>query len=344
MDGAQREQIELFRDELVLCGVRAGERVAVLSEGDALRDYAGSFVAAARDLGAVALDLNLRSANAMSAEQRIAHLGESALTGDDAAMSELKDAGLVVDLMLLLFSKEQIEIQEAGTRMILTVEPFEILKRLFPTADIRERVEAAERRLATASTLRFTNGAGTDVTYQLGDRPILTEYGYTDQAGRWDHWPSGFLATVAVPGGVSGRVVMDRGDILLPQMQQLADPIEFTIADGRVTQIRGGAEAKALRTYIENYDDPRAYDISHIGWGLNEDAKWSVDVAGIGMDSRAHYGNVLFSLGPDNEFGGTNDTPCHLDLPMKRCTLTLDDEVIVREGDIVIPELQARGR
>lgn len=342
MDTLRREQIELFRDELVLCGVSAGERVAVLTEGAALRDYAESFVAAARDLGAVVEDMNLKSAEAMSAEQRIAHLGQSALSGDGAAMSSLRDAGLVVDLMLLLFSKEQIEIQEAGTRMLLAVEPFEVLKRLFPTQEIRERVEAGERRLAAASMLRFTNEAGTDVTYTLGERPILTEYGFTDEAGRWDHWPSGFLATVALPGGVGGRVVMDRGDILLPQMKQLGEPIEFRIDQGRVTEIRGGAEATALRRYIERYEDPRAYDVSHIGWGLNERAEWTVDVAGIGMDSRAHYGNVLFSLGPDNEFGGDNDTPCHLDLPMKGCTLYLDDEEIVRRGNIVVPELQPR--
>lgn len=340
-DSERREQIELFRDELALCGVGAGERVAVLTEGDQLRDYAGAFVLAATELGADVEDVNLRTPHALSAEQRLAQLGHSALTGDRAALATLQDAGLVVDLMLLLFSKEQLEIQAAGTRMLLVVEPFEILKRLFPTAALRERVEAAEVRLARARELRFTNGAGTDVAYTLGDRPILTEYGFTDTPGRWDHWPSGFLATVAVPGGVEGRVVMQRGDILLPQMQSLADPIEFVIEGGRVAAIRGGQEAEALRAFIERYRDPRAYDVSHIGWGLNDRARWTVDVPGIGMDSRAHYGNVLFSLGPDIEFGGSNDTPCHLDLPMRDCTLYLDDEPIVRDGDLVPEELRA---
>ena len=36
---------------------------------------------------------------------------------------------------------------------------------------------------------------------------------------------------------------------------------------------------------------------------------------GIGMDGRAYDGVVLFSLGPNLEFGGTNDTKCHMDLP-----------------------------
>ena len=59
------------------------------------------------------------------------------------------------------------------------------------------------------------------------------------------------------------------------------------------------------------------------------------------MDGRAHYGNVLFSLGPDTEFGGDNDTSCHLDLPMQNCNLWLDDELIVEAGEVVPPELRA---
>ena len=62
---------------------------------------------------------------------------------------------------------------------------------------------------------------------------------------------------------------------------------------------------------------------------------------GIGMDGRAHYGNVLFSLGPDTEFGGDNDTPCHLDLPMQNCNLWLDDELIVEGGEVVPAEMRA---
>ena len=93
--------------------------------------------------------------------------------------------------------------------------------------------------------------------------------------------------------------------------------------------------------FIRGYDDPRAYAVSHIGWGLNAACEWSVDLPGIGMDGRACFGNVLFSLGPDTEFGGENDTPCHLDLPMRNCTLTLDDEVIVDHGDVLPSDMRS---
>ena len=48
----------------------------------------------------------------------------------------------------------------------------------------------------------------------------------------------------------------------------------------------------------------------------------------------------MFSTGPNSELGGTNDTACHLDIPMRNCSLFLDDEPIVIDGDIVVKELQ----
>jgi len=346
MSASPQKMQQVFADVLALCGAKPGQKVAVLSEGDLMQDYSEAFLRASEALGAETLRVNVAAGEVAGAQARIANLSASPLASDRAAMLNLKSADLVIDLMLLLFSREQIEIQAAGTRMLLVVEPFEILQRLMPSANLRARVEAAERRLAAAKHLRFRNDAGTDVRYELkelkGPPPacILTEYGYTDTPGRWDHWPSGFLASTGTATGVEGRVVMNSGDIVLPWKEHLRAPISFSIRDGRVTAIDGGDDARRLRDYMDGFNDPRAYCVSHIGWGLNEHARWIADVPGIAMESRAHYGNVLFSLGPDSEFGGDNDTPCHLDLPMKNCSLWLDDEIIVDHGRIVPDDMR----
>ena len=93
------------------------------------------------------------------------------------------------------FSKEQDEIQAEGPRMILVAEAFDNLKRLFPTKEQRTRTEASAARLANAGTFRFTNTAGTDVSYELGAYPIVVEYGYVDRPKRWDHWGGTMVAT-----------------------------------------------------------------------------------------------------------------------------------------------------
>jgi 2,5-dihydroxypyridine 5,6-dioxygenase len=140
---------------------------------------------------------------------------------------------------------------------------------------------------------------------------------------------------------------MDRGDIIYPFKTYVRDPVEFTIREGRIVDVRGGFDAMVVRDYMQSFDDPDAYGISHIGWGLNQHAQWAahvLGVPGIGMDGRAFYGNVLFSTGPNTELGGTNATRCHLDLPMKGCTLELDDELILRDGEVIPADLRAPGR
>ncbi len=330
--------VNLFRRELELCKVRDGETIAVLSEAERSIEYASAFMIAARDLGVDAFNVNLPGRGNGGAMGVAGDVGQNALAGNQPAIEALKSADLVVDLIFLLFSKEQLEIQDQGTRVLLVVEPFEVLARLFPTQSLRDRVEAGEELLAKASNLRFTNAAGTDVSYDIGEFPILTEYGFTDIPGRWDHWPGGFLATQANETGVDGQVVMDRGDILFPFNKYVQEPIEFTIRGGKIVDIRGGFDAVLIKEYMNSFNDPRAFSISHIGWGLNELARWDYLATGaetVGMDARAFYGNVLFSTGPNVELGGANDTACHLDLPMKGCDLYLDDAIIVRNGDIV---------
>jgi 2,5-dihydroxypyridine 5,6-dioxygenase len=126
--------------------------------------------------------------------------------------------------------------------------------------------------------------------------------------------------------------------------------VTLRITDGKVTAIEGdGLDAALLRGYIESYHDDRAYEVSHIGWGLNEKAKWhhlaatrDAD-AEIGVNGLAFYGNVLFSLGPNTELGGKNDTACHLDMPLRNCNLFLDGEPIVERGRIVPLEMRAAG-
>ncbi len=209
---SMEEMVQVFSDELVLCKVGPGEKVAVLSEGNNLQDYAEAFVRAAEGLGADVSNVHVAAdATGGGAEARIKKVGINPLGEDKVAMATLKEADIVVDLMLLLFSKEQLELQAGETRILLAVEPFDILKRLFPDEDIRRRVEIGEQRVQAAKTLRFTNKAGTDVIYELksgdnGLKRVVTEYGYTATPGRWDHWPSGFLACIGTAAGVEGRL------------------------------------------------------------------------------------------------------------------------------------------
>jgi 2,5-dihydroxypyridine 5,6-dioxygenase len=52
------------------------------------------------------------------------------------------------------------------------------------------------------------------------------------------------------------------------------------------------------------------------------------------MDARAYEGNFLCSLGPNNEAGGSRTTACHIDIPMRNCTVRLDGVDVVTRGKV----------
>ncbi len=348
---ASADMVALFRAELELCKVGPDQVLAVLSEGTMRADYAQAFLVAAQELGATAFQINLPSAPAFRTDRLTGNVGKTGLAGNRPVIDALKEVDILIDLVGLLFSPEQNELTAAGVRVLLVVEPINVLKQMFPDQTLRRRVEFGGNLLANAKELRFTSPHGTNIRYGLSQYPVITEYGYTDQPGRWDHWPSGFLFTQGNDEDIEGTVVLMPGDIIAAFRRYVQSPIKLTVKCGKVTNIEGdGLDAPLMRSYIESYADDRAYAISHIGWGLNERANWHHTASSreldseIGMNGLAFYGNVLFSLGPNTELGGTNDTACHLDMPMRNCSLFLDDKTIVENGRIAVDEMRVPGR
>lgn len=345
--GIDAEMLALFRRELELCKVGPGEVVAVLSAGHEWPDYAQAFMVAAQGLGATAFQLNVPRTVPKAAGVQ----GRHPLTGNQPAIDALKRASLVIDLMGLLFSREQAEIQAGGARVLRVMEPMHVLKQMFPDEDLRRRVELAKALLEGAREMHITSAGGTDVRYTLGQYPVISEYGYTDEPGRWDHFPSGFAFTQARDGGVEGTVVLMPGDIMAAFKRYVQQPVRLAIRDGYVKSIEGeGMDAELMRSYMESFADPRAYAVSHIGWGLNERARWHQIAATTQLSSEhvmnalSFYGNVLFSTGPNTELGGDNDTACHMDLPMRGCSLVLDGTPILEAGRVVHPGMRVAGR
>ena len=77
---------KLFREELKLCGVGQGQRIAVLSEGSTLREYAEASLSAASALGAEVVDVHLKSDDEKDPNERLANIGRNSLGGNAPAM------------------------------------------------------------------------------------------------------------------------------------------------------------------------------------------------------------------------------------------------------------------
>ncbi|ALO39379.1 MULTISPECIES: M29 family metallopeptidase [Alcaligenes] len=334
--------IEAWQEVLRLSKLQAGQTVTLLTSSTTNQQTMQCAQIAAQSMGAVVNRLDLLPVNAEKALSRdpLAYLGTTPLTGNEAAIAALKASDLVLDLMTLLFSPEQIDILKSGTKILLAVEPPEILVRTVPTEADRARVTAAAGLIKAAKEMSITSPAGTNLRCPLGEFPAIREYGFVDEPGRWDHWPSGFVLTWPNELGTNGTIVIDKGDILLPQKKYSSEQIILTVENGYATKIEGGIEAQLLDEYMKSFNDPEGYAISHIGWGLQPRCHWSTlglysRENTIGMDARAFEGNFLFSLGPNNEAGGNRTTACHIDIPLRNCTVSLDGRAVVRDGKVL---------
>jgi 2,5-dihydroxypyridine 5,6-dioxygenase len=334
--------VPMWKQALGLSRLTEGENVIVLTAQNSNSLYINAATHAAMELGANAFRIDIppaRNEKSMSSDPT-AYIGTTALAGNRPAVEAMKQADLVIDLMFLLWSPEQHEILSSGTRILLAVEPPEVLARMIPSLDDKRRVSAAENRLKGARSMRVTSDAGTNLEVEFGEYSVMAEYGISDVPGRWDHWPSGFVFTWPNERSANGTVVLMPGDIILPFNSYVMTPITLTIRDGYIRDISGNFDADYLREYIGSFEDPEGYAVSHVGWGLQPRAKWTAlqlydKGQTIGMDGRAFSGNFMFSTGPNSEGGGTRVTPCHLDIPMRNCSVTVDDEPMVIRGKVV---------
>ena len=272
--------LQTWREVLALSKLKKGESVTILSSSDTNKQNLEAARNAALDLGGILTVLDLPPANGDIALSRdkTAFIGKTPLDGNKAAMAALKQSDLVIDLMLLLFSPEQAEILGGGTRMLLAVEPPEVLTRLKPTLEDKRRVNAAAAILGTAKTMKITSKAGTNLDCDLGEYPVLKEYGFADEPGRWDHWPSGFLCTWPNEKTARGTIVIDRGDILLPFKSYVQAPIVLTIENGYINKIDGGLRCGLLE--ILHGLVPRSRGVCDLAHGMGLAAARSVDRVG----------------------------------------------------------------
>ncbi|NUS16820.1 MAG: hypothetical protein HOY69_36405 [Streptomyces sp.] len=329
---------ELFVEQFRLCKVEADQQVAVIAELGQKAEYVEAAVAAARDLGASALVLT-----ASSLSNPMLPPYEPDGREVPALLAAAAECDMVVDVTVggLIHSDVRTRITGNGKRMLFVAEPADVLERLMGGQDLRAAVEAGGDRLRAGSTLHVTSAAGTDLTADIsgGDLPITHQWGYVDEAGRWDHWPSGFVACFPHDRTAEGTIVLQPGDALIPWQRYVRDEVAITVEKGFISRVEGsGADAHLLRDYFEAWDDDEVYAVSHMGWGLLPAARWSAfDVYDprslYGQELRSTAGNFMWSTGP-NRFAD-RETPAHLDIPMRGCTVRIDGEAVVADGRLV---------
>jgi 2,5-dihydroxypyridine 5,6-dioxygenase len=334
--------IDCFAEVFGRCGVRPGDPVAILSETQSREVNVQLAELALQKLDARPFHVVVPSPR-LSAPAPVRSTGASdALQRIGPVVTALANSTMVVDLTVegLLHAVELPDILKGGARVLMiSNEHPEILERCLPDPALEGQVKDAMRLLKGAKRMTVTSPAGTDLAISLEGARVGGVWGYTAKPGTVAHWPGGLCLAFPAAKCVNGTLVMAPGDVNLTFKRYLQDRIVLRVVDDYVREIEGeGVDAELLREYFAAWGDADAYAVSHVGWGMNPGARWDAmtfyDKRDFnGTELRAFAGNFLYSTGA-NEVAGRH-TLGHFDLPLRKCTVTVDDRVVVDEGRLV---------
>ena len=331
--------IDAFAQAFALCGVKAGDTAAVLSETQSRPVNVQLSELALLRLGAAVFHVVLTTPR-QSAPVPVRSTGASdAIQGLGPVVKALEATNFVADVTVegLLHAPELPQILAGGTRVLMVSnEHPEVLERCLPNAALEPKVKIGMKRLRAAKTMRVTSAAGTDLNISLQGAMVGGGWGYTARPGTMSHWPGGLCLAFPAAGSVNGVLVMNEGDVNLTFKRYLEKPVTLTVENDFITDIAGmGLDAELMRSYFAAWGDREAYAVSHVGWGMNPQARWDsmafYDKKDFnGTELRAFAGNFLYSTGA-NEVAKRH-TLGHFDLPLRGCTVALDGDVVVKAG------------
>ncbi len=341
-DRIESAWIDAFLAVFQLCRIRADEQVAILSETQSRPLNVHLAELALGRLGLSHVHLQVPTPP-VAAGPIIRSSGASlALTGQRIAVEALASCDVVIDLTVegLMHARETAAILKGGARiMTISNEHPEALARLVPKTDLKEQTKEAVARCRAAREMTVQSDGGTDLTVALEGAATVGVWGWTDRPGTLAHWPGGVVVSFPKAGSVNGRLAYRPGDMNLTFKRYFESTVELIIEDDYVTRIDGtGTDALLMRNYLSAFGDKEAYATSHVGWGLNPDARYEAltmyDQRNTnGTELRAVAGNFLYSTGA-NEFAG-RFTRGHFDLPMMACDIALDGVLVVEKGKLV---------
>ncbi len=335
----------LYKREFELCQLKQGETIAIVSDLGTRREYIHAAFAAAEELGA---DIYEMCVNSIPSWTKV---GVPTIGQCKGTLEAVCAADLIVIFHVPLFTKWLKQVMDGGTRVLMIIDAPDDLEQLMSPPGLKAAMKHAESVYSRTKTVRVTRDDGTDLTYSRGEYPVMTQWGYADEKGHFDHWGGGHIHTFPNEGSANGTVVFSPGDIvILPYCRYVVDAVTLEIRDGHIVKIEGGLDAKLMRDWLEDGKasdtDRDPYAVSHLGWGMNPQSLWyGLALNGDNPErsraaARTFPGNFLFSTGPNTQGGGKRATRGHYDVPMRDCTVALDGTVVIDRGKLVDPKMR----
>jgi leucyl aminopeptidase (aminopeptidase T) len=190
---------------------------------------------------------------------------------------------------------------------------------------LRRKGREVAMALDAASEAHLGDANGTDLTLDLSGRTAIPDAGELTEPGAFGNLPcgEGFIS----PASGHGTLVIDGS---LAGIGLAAEPVELVIEGGHLTSARGGQGMAFMALLTEHGED--GTNVAELGIGTNEKAKLTGEI----LEDEKILGTAHVAFGASAAIGGTVQVPVHLDCIVMKPTVELDDEAIVRDGELVV--------
>lgn len=192
-------------------------------------------------------------------------------------------------------------------------------------AEVTHRVTAL---LTAGKVARLTCDHGSDLTLPLDGIDGIASTGLIREPGQGGNLPSGEGYLMPVEGATEGVLFVDGSMADVGVIQ--GAPLRIEIRAGLATDITGPGSERLLAA-LDGHG-PRARNVAELGVGTNDRAQ----ITGMVLEDEKVAGTVHVALGNNVGMGGTVDVPIHVDGVLRRPTLTIDGQVIVDAGRLVV--------
>ncbi|MFA5551638.1 MAG: hypothetical protein WDA03_08475 [Trueperaceae bacterium] len=307
-----------------VAGVKPGEHALVVLDSDTDAQMGAALVSALREVGAETTLLETERAKTDSGEPP-----ESVAQ----AMLEADVVFLAVQVSLTHTEAVKAVCAKGGRVAALTQWIPEMMAGGGIEADFHS-IEPRVMRVAAAfdqgSTVRVTSKAGTDMVLDIRGR-LGTPHAKTGVVRSGTFHPIPDIEAPVSPVTGSGTIVCD-ASIPYLGIGVLEEPVTLKVVDGNVVSIEGGWAAERVRESWESLNDPNVYNLAELGIGMNPHCRLiGRMLEDEGVDTTCHFG-----IGTSNTLGGTVKAKCHYDFIVHNPTITVDDQVIMQDGEMLL--------
>jgi leucyl aminopeptidase (aminopeptidase T) len=300
-------------------GVRAGERVLIVTD-EGLRGIGYALHQAAVSLALDVLLVEMRGRK----------------TNGEEPPPEVADLMTRFDVVLCPTSKS---LTHTDSRRAASAKGVRVATLPGVTEDIMVRCMNADYHaiaartyrlcdlLGKTHTIRVTAPGGTDVTMPIEGRQPHASSGLFREKGQWGNLPTGEAYLAPLEGASRGVVVVDGS---MAGVGMVREPIRIVVEDGYATTITGGVEAERLVALFEPHGKD-ARTVAEFGIGTNDKAI----LTGIILEDEKVMGTIHIAFGDNKSMGGSVRVASHLDGLIKQPTVWFDDDVIMRDGQLL---------